>query len=349
VLAPDLADARTWRDATGRFKVEADFVSANDELVVVRAPARLLAFELKELSVEDRDYVAAKLLEKPSTVLSNQADGLKRRTDIDETKSENLVDDSSSSNAVDAESMLNGQADNLAGVPSRGQWTLTIPDVKVEGDFFGFSFEPLIVSRRGDQIAVGNTLVKDLPALYRAIVPPTVGQLEGVEIPDLRTLQKWVQRTGAGPWQYEVESLVIDNKHLGRLTIPLFLLDTATLALIEQPYERWKVAHASEDTAELKDRYLNRERFLTRAQLAELVTADVLAANAVQRQIQLMRLEQLAANTNVTDLWEVMLIPPGYGYPVSVILPGRTSAEAQQIALAQYPGFTLSGISKATY
>ncbi len=330
-------EARTWRDATGRFEVEGDFVSANDELVVVRAADRLLAFELKELSKADRDYVGKMLAEKPARTLADPAS-------VDASpivKSDSTVapKDDPSDPATDASTSVGKEAD----VTRKRTWELNVPDLSIDGEFFGFSFEPLIITQRGSQIIVGKTPARELPEFYRTIVPLTVASIEGVVIPDLRSLTRWVQRNGA-PLEYEVESLVIEHEKLGRVTIPLFLLAPSAKSRIEQPYERWKLANSSNDSSEIKDRYYSRERFLTRTELAEQ-----LAAAQVRRQVQLLRLEQLAANTNVTELWEVVLLPPGYGFPISVIIPGRTSAEAQQVALAQYPGFTLSGISKATF
>jgi SLA1 homology domain 1, SHD1 len=53
-----VAEARTWSDASGKFKVEGELVSFHDGIVVVQtAKAGLLALRIEQLSAADQEYV----------------------------------------------------------------------------------------------------------------------------------------------------------------------------------------------------------------------------------------------------------------------------------------------------
>ena len=53
-----IAQARQWSDATGRFKVEADLIAINDDVIVLKtADARLIAVEIAQLSKVDQEFL----------------------------------------------------------------------------------------------------------------------------------------------------------------------------------------------------------------------------------------------------------------------------------------------------
>jgi hypothetical protein len=56
--APLAAARRTWNDATGRFSIEAEFVSADDERVKLRKKdGSTVDVPIKKLSKADRDWI----------------------------------------------------------------------------------------------------------------------------------------------------------------------------------------------------------------------------------------------------------------------------------------------------
>ncbi len=58
LLASTAAPARQWSDATGRFKVEADLIAINDDVVVLKSKdGRLIAVEIAQLSKQDQDFL----------------------------------------------------------------------------------------------------------------------------------------------------------------------------------------------------------------------------------------------------------------------------------------------------
>lgn len=57
-LHPLLAHAREWTDATGRFKVKADLLAINEDVVVLKSQGgRLLAVEIAQLSKTDQEFL----------------------------------------------------------------------------------------------------------------------------------------------------------------------------------------------------------------------------------------------------------------------------------------------------
>ena len=59
---PGLSNAHEWKDKSGRYRVEAELVSANSELVVLRTKDhRLIALDTVHLSDEDQAFVRSKL------------------------------------------------------------------------------------------------------------------------------------------------------------------------------------------------------------------------------------------------------------------------------------------------
>ena len=53
-----LAFGRIWSDASGAYQLEAEAISFNDSMVVLKKPTgELVALELKDLSTEDQEYV----------------------------------------------------------------------------------------------------------------------------------------------------------------------------------------------------------------------------------------------------------------------------------------------------
>ncbi|HBE69765.1 MAG TPA: hypothetical protein DDW52_16590 [Planctomycetaceae bacterium] len=83
------AEARLWSSENGHYKTEADLISFNKELVVLKKPGgSLIAVELKELSEADRKYVASKEAKKEVEKASGKLqtwtgiDGMKVRGSI---------------------------------------------------------------------------------------------------------------------------------------------------------------------------------------------------------------------------------------------------------------------------
>ncbi len=68
-----------------------------------------------------------------------------------------------------------------------------------------------------------------------------------------------------------------------------------------------------------------------------------------QRQIELLKLDLLAAASGVVDIWQVGMVPgPGvFGRPMVVMVTARDSGVAGGLAMQRYPGYVVAGIQRA--
>ena len=140
---------------------------------------------------------------------------------------------------------------------------------------------------------------------------------------------------GGGPFAYEVRGIQLELKQGGVFTVPLEFLEPAEAELVSPGFERWLAARV-ESTSEL-DRYETdtRERLMLDS-YARLRGEEQAGLQAMK----LVELGLLSVNAGVTEIWEVGLLPnTRYGFPRSVLVPGRDSLSAQEIAVQRYPGW----------
>src|SRR6187401_2000620 len=61
LLIPNLANARLWTDASGKYSIEAELIAFNDSTVVLQRPDHQLGqVPIDKLSQADRDYLKGK-------------------------------------------------------------------------------------------------------------------------------------------------------------------------------------------------------------------------------------------------------------------------------------------------
>ncbi|HUP82397.1 MAG TPA: SHD1 domain-containing protein [Pirellula sp.] len=335
------ASSHEWKDRSGRYKVEAELVSANSELVVLRtADHRLIALDLVVLSDQDRDFVRtemAKLTQATVDVKSSPRVPILPETRVLKTN-EKLPDVNSKELPLSEQSSVAERTDaNVGG------WRL-IDGESILGEFMGFDLKPLVIKRALSEVYVGGVVFAQLDPFYKHILPMTIAKLENAKIDDVRDIENWLKKSGPGPWVYKIEAVLIETPARGTVSIPTFLLDKRTAESIAVPLRRWREALATEVAEEDRNLYFDRERFLTRAaKNAQLVD------DRVEQQARYMRLELLATASGATDLWNVSLVPQvGYGHPYSVIVPGQNSLQAEAIATQRFPGYRVGGVVKHT-
>lgn len=224
-----------------------------------------------------------------------------------------------------------------------GGWRLT-DGQRIQGEFMGFDLKPLSIKRALSEVYVGGVLFSQLDPIYKHILPMTIAHLENAKIDDVRDIEKWLIKSGPGPWTYKLEAVIIETPNRGSVAIPTFLLDKSVSDAIAVPLLRWREALASQVSEEDRNSFFDRERFMTRASMAaQVADADV------ERQARYMRLELLAVASGAMDLWNVALLPnSGYAYPYHVLVPGQNSDEAGVAAIQRYPNYTVGGITKHT-
>ncbi len=327
-----------WTDKSGHYRVEAELVSANKEIVVLRtADHRLIALDVGQLSDADQALVRSKsgAPKSLSPVRSNNPfSQLPESPAGGESTKPNLPEKLPDA-SVEATSAEQGSEMSL------GNWLL-IDGQRIQGDFLGFDLKPLSIKRAKAEVYVGGVLFSQLDPVYRHILPMTIAHLEKAKIDDVRDIEEWLKKSGPGPWTYEIEAVMIETASRGSVAIPTFLLDKSVVDSIAIPLRRWREALASEVSEEDRNSYFDRERFMTRASMAARA-----ADSSVEQQARYMRLELLAVASGATDLWNVSLIPnSGYGYPYQVLVPGQNSDQARAAAVERYPNYTVAGIAK---
>jgi hypothetical protein len=274
--------ARTWTDATGRFKVDADLIAINDDVVVLKSKSgRLIAVEIAQLSPGDQDFL---------------------RTEEAGTS-------------------------KLGAKDKDHVWRLQ-GDAKLTGSIVGYFAQDLIVERRNAKLFVEGNEEKDVPELLMRMLSRIVEHFEMAKIEDLPSLKNWLSQQGKMPHVYPIEGVRIALTSGEEVKVPIFLLASAERALLEPGLTRWKALQNEKLEEMERSWYAQREAVM----LSSAVRAYQQDA-ASQAQARMLQLDLLAVDAGVTDLWEVLLIPPNpYAYPFTVVVPARNSAAAQLVA-----------------
>jgi len=333
--------AHEWKDKSGHYRIEAELVTANKDMVVLRtADHRLIAVDLIQLSEADQALVRSKM--ETSVKTSGPTKSNNPFTPLAETAG---VAELSPKPLTEITPDTTGTASSLKhpSATGAGEWPL-IDGQRIGGDFLGFDLKPLSIKRALSEVYVGGVLFSQLDPVYQHILPMVIAHLEKAKIEDVRDIEKWLVKSGPGPWTYKIEAVMVETPSRGSVAIPTFLLEKSSLDSIAVPLRRWREALASEVSEEERNIYFDRERFMTQASMAARV-----ADSSVEQQARYMRLELLAAASGATDLWNVSLTPnSGYGYPYYVIVPGQNSDAARVAALQRYPNYTVGGIARHT-
>jgi hypothetical protein len=326
-------ELRTWQHPSGLYQIEGSLVTSDDTLVILQQTSgELVVLRREQLSPADREYLQ----------LVSRSAGLAGSTGVDSGDV-----DSDGANAPSNELEAN-HADPLQ-TPVRQQvlptelsaWPLQNGKI-LRGELVGFGKQALIVVRRRGELSVNGVSLSDLPEAYRWIVPTVVSKVDGRPLATVEELEEHIAEGGGGPFEYLVEGIQLDLDAGGAITIPLPLLDPAFAAVVEPGFVRWQAAQLESVSEE--DRYAanTRERLILDS-YERLRRNDAVRA----RDLKLLELDLLSVNAGITDIWEVTLLPVHpYGFPRSVLVPGRTSLAAQQIALQAFPGWQLGPVRK---
>lgn len=308
---------RKWHDASGRYSVEASFVNADDELVVLEAKDELLVVQRNELSESDRKYVTTQLAaanESPKNLPEQKS--AKQKTEagnVPEVKNKTTKYDST--------------------------WTLRDGEV-VRGLLVAFGEQKVVVNREKGKLYVDGRLWEELPSAYRKIVPDVVATQDKVEISNAEALEGHLAERGGGPITYRVEGVQVLLESGEKTTIPVTLLSKHEMDDVLPGFRRWKAAQAQD--VDDKDR--------TASSKVERLLLEAHGRNPSQRllrqqrKLQFLQLSLLASDVGATNLWQVALHSGRpYTFPNVVLVPAQNSLIAQRRALAKYPGWKAVG------
>lgn len=286
------AHARVWTSSSGAYQLEADVISFNDTIVVLkRTNGDLVAVELKDLSEADQEYVRSK-------------------------------------EAVDAEHKAAEEMQTWTGREG----------MKFRGRVKAYGRKQVNVQRKARAVYINDKPFSKLDAIHQKIVLRVLSDLEGTKLENEKQLDHWSRSIGPNGKSYVLEGVLLQLESGDEIGVPFSLFAPEEMSILEPGWELWKEREESDASRE-------HESFLVRS-----------AAMAYQRdrqsrqQIEMLKLDMLAAATGVIAIWQVGLAPaPGvYGRPISVMVPAQNSEIASQMALQRYPGSVLVGVRRAS-
>jgi hypothetical protein len=202
---------------------------------------------------------------------------------------------------------------------------------EVKGRIIAFRQREVEFRRMAGLVMVNGTAFSRLPPFSQLIAIQIVAEFDDPLVKTEADLSRWAAKLGTESRTFTVEGVLLKLEDGTELPVPFFMFSEADLYALRPGYEQWKDTKASEESR-------TREDFLLQLQAEEHIRGRM-----ESRQIEMMKLNLMAAATGVTTIWEVFLVPsPGvFARPLSVVVPARDSLQAQQMALAQYPGFRI--------
>lgn len=283
---------RVWTSSSGTYELEAEAISFNESLVVLKKTnGDLIAVELAELSQADQEYVRSK-----------EAQDNERKS---------------------AEEMQT--------------WTAR-DGMKVRGRVLAYGRKALNIRRQRGAVYVNDTEFNQLDPLHQKLVLRILTSLVGTELTSEKELTEWAKTLGGKLKSFPLEGVLLRLESGDEIGVPFFLFAEEELAILKPGWELWLEREESEASRE-------RESFLMRS-AAMAYQRD----RRVDRQIELLKLDLLAASSGVIGIWQVGLAPrPGmFGRPVTVMVPAQNSDIATRMALSKYPGYVLVGVRRAS-
>jgi hypothetical protein len=207
---------------------------------------------------------------------------------------------------------------------------------KVVGRVVNYARKHLTIQRRRGTVYVNDRALRNIPEVYRQLLPRVVGHLENVKLESPEALEKWVASLGGEAREYDVEGVLLELENGDEVGVPFFFFSEDDLKVLKPGWDHWVAAE--------KNKQMQADRALMLQAQAEAYQRDREAAE----QVTMMKLEALAYLTG--DLWEVRLIPQnaGAGGPLSVVVPARNSRAATEVALSKHPGYTAGPVSRVS-
>jgi hypothetical protein len=210
--------------------------------------------------------------------------------------------------------------------------------MKVRGRVLAFGRRELVVQRKFGFVNIDGKKFSALDPLHQRLTLKVLSELEKTKFETERELEEWAKSLGAAPKSYMLEGVMMQLESGDEIGVPFFMFSKEDLAVLQPGWEVWLERKESEEAQE-------KESFLMRAQ-AMAYQQD----RAASRQIEMMKLDLLAAATGIVEIWQIALEPrPGvYGRPITIMVPAMGSGVASQIALQRYPGYMIGGIRRAS-
>ncbi|MDZ4780081.1 MAG: SHD1 domain-containing protein [Planctomycetia bacterium] len=227
--------------------------------------------------------------------------------------------------------------DEAKNTPEPQTWTMR-DGTKVVGRIVGYARRDVTIQRRRARTYVNDRVFANLPEIYRKMVPKIVAEFEKVKIENDRDFESWVLKQKGEARTFKCEGVILELESGDEYGVPFFFFSGADLEVLKPGWDAWAAENADPDQQEDASFHVQA--------LAEAYQRD----REVNQQVAQMQLTLQAVDAGVTSLWEVMLYPPrgtAYG-PQCVVVAGRSSRDATENALRQYPGARTGAVRRVS-
>ena len=229
-------------------------------------------------------------------------------------------------------------------------WTLR-DGLQLVGQVVSHEVRDVTLQRRRGSLYVNDRTTQNLPPEYRKLLPLIVGQFEKQNFDDLASMEKWFNaRHGFRPVTYHCEGVKLAMRNGDEFLFPYFIFSDSDRSFLEAGAKEAQLVEADSEERQRQDLY-TQVRAAEYHRAREMQQADLRMQEAqFDRHIKRVQLGLLAVAADVTDLWEVALIPVGGGIFQAqlVVVPARNSREASQLALARWPNHTVGPVRRMT-
>jgi hypothetical protein len=210
--------------------------------------------------------------------------------------------------------------------------------MQVRGRILSYGRRDVVVQRKFGFVHIDGKKFSTLDPLHQRLTLRVISELEKTKLENERQLEEWAKSLGAAPKTYTLDGVMMQLESGDEIGVPFFMFSKEDLEVLRPGWEVWLEQKESEEAQE-------KESFLMRAQ-AMAYQQD----RAASQQIEMMKLDLLAAATGIVEIWQIALEPrPGfYGRPITIMVPAMGSGVASQIALQRYPGYMIGGIRRAS-
>jgi predicted Ser/Thr protein kinase len=210
--------------------------------------------------------------------------------------------------------------------------------LKVRGRVVAYGRKELKVQRKLGKVNIDDKKFSDIDQLHQLLLLKILSHLEESKFENEAQLEEWAKGLGGTPKVYMLDGVMMELESGDRIGVPFFMFSAEDQEVLKPGWELWLERKESEKAQE-------EESFLMRS-AAMAYQRD----RAVNQQIEMLKLDMLAAAAGVIDIWQVGLVPaPGVvGRPMTVMVPAQNSQLAAGLAMQQYRGYQVLGVRRAS-
>ncbi len=212
--------------------------------------------------------------------------------------------------------------------------------VKIRGRVLAYGRKDYALARQRGKVTINGTKFEELDPLHQRLLLKVISDLEGQTMTGEHELTNWAKGLGGQPKVYPLEGVLMELETGDQIPVPFFLFGERELEVLKPGWDAWVKAHQADDSEAR-----SRESLLMRSEAMHYHREE-----QQRQQIEILKLNMLAAATGLTSIWEVGLQPPlgVYGRRMTVMVTAQNSEIASAMALNRYPNYQVYGVRRAS-